>query len=54
MHALLMDRADALMGCTENSPEEGELAALTVVIEASRVSAGRTAESPAERVSVEQ
>ena len=34
MHALLMDRADALMGCTENSPEETELAALTDVIEA--------------------
>jgi hypothetical protein len=34
MHALLMDRADALMGCTENSPEEAELAALTDVIEA--------------------
>src|SRR5262245_56328208 len=34
MHALLMDRADALMGCTENSPEEIELAALTDVIEA--------------------
>ena len=27
-----MDRADALMGCTENSPEEAELAALTDVI----------------------
>ena len=29
MRALLIDRADALMGCTENSPEETELAALT-------------------------
>ena len=34
MHGLLMDRADALMGCTENSPEEAELVALTDVIEA--------------------
>jgi hypothetical protein len=34
MHGLLMERADALMGCTENSPEEAELAALTDVIEA--------------------
>src|SRR5262245_26437972 len=34
MHGLLMDRADALMGCTENSPEEAELAALTDLIEA--------------------
>ena len=34
MHGLLMDRADALMGCTENSPEDAELAALTDVIEA--------------------
>jgi len=34
MHAMLMERADALMGCTENSPEEAELAALTDVIEA--------------------
>ena len=31
---MLMDRADALMGCTENSPEEAELAALTDLIEA--------------------
>jgi hypothetical protein len=29
MHALLVARADELMGCTENSPEEAELAALT-------------------------
>lgn len=34
MHALLMERADALMGCTENSQEETELEALTDVIEA--------------------
>ena len=34
MHRLLVERADALMGCTENSPEEAELAALTDVIEA--------------------
>ena len=34
MHGLLMERADALVGCTENSPEEAELAALTDVIEA--------------------
>jgi hypothetical protein len=34
MHALPVKRADELMGCTENSPEEAELAALTDVIEA--------------------
>jgi hypothetical protein len=34
MHGLLMDRADALVGCTENSLEEAELAALADVIEA--------------------
>jgi hypothetical protein len=34
MHRLLVERADALMGCTENSPKEVELAALTDVIEA--------------------
>ena len=34
MHGLLMERADALMGCTENSPEETELAALTDISEA--------------------
>jgi hypothetical protein len=33
MHGLLMERADALMGCVEGSPEEAELAALTDVIE---------------------
>jgi hypothetical protein len=37
MHALLVQRADELMGCTENSPEEAELAALTDVIEAYEV-----------------
>ena len=34
MHSLLMERADALMGCVEGSPEEAELAALTDIIEA--------------------
>jgi hypothetical protein len=34
MHGLLMERADALMGCVEGSPEEAELVALTDVIEA--------------------
>ena len=34
VHRLLMERADALMGCTENSQEEAELAALTDAIEA--------------------
>jgi hypothetical protein len=34
MHALLVVRADALMGCTEGSPEEEELASLTDAIEA--------------------
>ena len=34
MHALLVERADTLMGCTEGSPEEAELATLTDAIEA--------------------
>jgi hypothetical protein len=34
LHALLVARADALMGCTEGSPEERELIALTDAIEA--------------------
>ena len=33
MHGLLMDRADALMGCVEGSAEEAELAMLTDIIE---------------------
>jgi hypothetical protein len=34
MRGLLMERADALMGCLEGSAEEAELAMLTDVIEA--------------------
>ena len=34
MHSLLVARADMLMGCTEGSPEEVELATLTDAIEA--------------------
>jgi hypothetical protein len=36
MHTLLVLRADELMGCTEGSPEEAELATLTDAIEAVR------------------
>jgi len=34
MHAMLMDRADALMGYVEGSAEEAELATLSDLIEA--------------------
>jgi hypothetical protein len=34
MHGLLMERADALMGCLEGSAEEAELATLTDILEA--------------------
>ena len=34
MRCMLMDRADALEGCTEGSPEAAELAAITAVIQA--------------------
>ena len=34
MHALLVERADALIGCTKGSREEAELVALTDTIEA--------------------
>lgn len=33
MHAYLLKRIEALMGCTENSPEEAELKALVDVVE---------------------
>jgi hypothetical protein len=33
MHSLLVNRADALEGCTENSPEEAKYAAIAEVIE---------------------
>jgi hypothetical protein len=33
MHGLLVTRADALEGFTENSPEEAEFAAIAQVIE---------------------
>jgi hypothetical protein len=34
LYALLVTRADALMGSTEGSPQEAELAALTDAIDA--------------------
>jgi hypothetical protein len=43
MHALLVKRADELVGCTENSPEEAELAALVDVIDSYEAQRGRTA-----------
>jgi len=49
MHGLLTERADALMGYTENSHEEAELAALTDVIKAYECQLGRRAEFQAGR-----
>jgi len=45
MHALLVARADELMGCVEDSPEEAELAALSDVIEAYNAQPGRREKS---------
>jgi hypothetical protein len=39
MHGLLMERADALMGCLEGSAEEAELAMLTDIHRGLRTSA---------------
>jgi hypothetical protein len=33
MHTALVSRADALMGCTEGSPEEAELSSIADAIE---------------------
>ncbi len=46
MHTLLVERADALVGCTEGSPEEAGLERLTDVLEAyeaKRWPSGKTA-----------
>ena len=34
LHALLVDRADQLVACTENSPDEDELVAIGEALEA--------------------
>ncbi len=34
MHTLLVERADALVGCTEGSPKEAELERISDVLEA--------------------
>jgi len=34
VHRVLIERADALMGCTEGSPEEAELEAIADVLDA--------------------
>ena len=51
MHALRVKRADELMGCTENSPEEAELAALADVIEAYEAQRWPLGKEPAAKVS---
>jgi hypothetical protein len=49
IHALLIKRADELVGCTECAPEEAELSTLAVVIdayEAKRWPSGKAAGVP--------
>jgi hypothetical protein len=45
-----MDRADALMGCTEGPHAEAELASLVDAIDVTAPSVGRTGKCPAKRL----
>ena len=49
-HALLVQRADLLQGCAENSPDERERAAITDAIRVYSASAGPTEGCQAARV----
>ena len=53
LHALLVLRADALMGCTEGSPEEEELSNITDAIEAYEAKRSLKEKSRAARVDLD-